>query len=45
MIALALLVPVALLLMLFGLDALETRLLRRPDPPQDAAIPEQSVPE
>ncbi|MDF3299253.1 hypothetical protein [Streptomyces tropicalis] len=46
MIALALLVPVALMLMLFAMDALETRLLRRPDPPpSDVVIPDQSVPD
>lgn len=47
MIVIALLVPVALLLMTFALDAWENFLFPRPPPPPsaDADIPEQLAPE
>ncbi|MEU8588998.1 hypothetical protein AB0C59_18645 [Streptomyces sp. NPDC048664] len=46
MVVIALLVPVALLLLMFALDALEDLLFPPPDPPaQDPTIPDQSIPE
>ncbi|MFE6550699.1 hypothetical protein ACFVHS_20200 [Streptomyces sp. NPDC057746] len=46
MIVIALLVPVVLLLMMFGLDALENALFPPPEPRSpEAPVPEQSPPE